>query len=70
MAAEIDEIVVAEEVEVDLKTLQVAQYGRWLPRDIARYRIVEAVIEGLSIEDRAKLAEYEKREDPCQEMER
>ena len=55
------------EVEVNLKTLQVARYGRWLPRDIARARIVEAVIESLNIEDRARLAEYESRENPCEE---
>ena len=57
----------AENVQVNLKTLQVARYGRWLPRDMARARIVEAVIESLNIEDRARLAEYEIRENPSEE---
>ena len=68
MATEVkDETLTAENVQVKLKTLQVARYGRWLPRDIARIRIVEAVIEGLNTEDKEKLEEYESRENPCEE---
>jgi hypothetical protein len=62
--------VVAEEVKVNLETLRVARYGRHLYRDVAQQRIVDAVIEGLNSEDRARLAEYERQEDPCLSEER
>jgi len=55
-----NETLVAENVEIDMETLEDAQsYGKNLiRRDMARDRIVEAVIEALYPDDKAKLDVY------------
>jgi hypothetical protein len=59
----------AEEVKVNLETLHIAlsPYSYPLRRDVARQRIVDAVIAGLNSEDKERFKEYERREDPCED---
>jgi hypothetical protein len=59
MATEVKDGIVTAEAEVNLSTLHIALCGHSLRRDIARQRVVEAVVKGLDTEDRARLAEYE-----------
>jgi hypothetical protein len=56
-----DEIITAENVQVNLKTLYIALHGHGLSMDLARQRIVWAVQEGLDPEGKAKLEEEEER---------
>ena len=60
-----DEILTAENVEIKLETLWIATscHVHYLRKDMAQHRIVQAVIDGLSPEDRERFEEYKRRED-------
>ena len=59
-----DKNLIAENVEVDMETLRIAQCVSYHPitRERAHQRIINAVIKSLDPEDRRRLQSYEKGE--------